>query len=95
MPNRSRSGALSIAKRVDKLRLAGISVLLVVPILLISVRWRMLMRANGFDVALADDDVEGEVLHRRVEHLLDDAVEPVHLVDEEHVALLKTGQDGG
>ncbi len=36
---------------------------------------------------LADDDVDLEVLHGRVEDLLDGAVEPVYLVDEQHVAL--------
>ena len=44
---------------------------------------------------LADDDVEPEVLERRVEDLLDGAVEPVDLVDEEHVALAEAGQDRG
>src|SRR5439155_6680832 len=45
--------------------------------------------------ALADDDVEAEVLHRRVQDLLDGAGEPVDLIDEEHVAVLEVGQDGG
>ena len=44
---------------------------------------------------LADDDVEPEVLERRVEDLLDGAVQPVDLVDEEHVARLERGQDRG
>ena len=44
---------------------------------------------------LADDDVEREVLHRRVEHLLDHAVEAVDLVDEEHVALFEVGEYRG
>ena len=48
------------------------------------------VRAAG---ALADDDVEPEVLERRVEDLLDGAVQPVDLVDEEHVALLERGED--
>ena len=38
---------------------------------------------------LADDDVEPEVLERRVEDLLDRAAEPVDLVDEEDVALAR------
>ena len=42
---------------------------------------------------LADDDVEPEVLERRVEDLLDRAGEPVDLVDEEDVALLHRGED--
>ena len=45
--------------------------------------------------ALADHDVEGEVLHGRVEDLLHDPVEAVDLVDEEDVALVEVGQDGG
>ena len=45
--------------------------------------------------ALADHDVDAAVLHRRVEQLLDRPVEPVDLVDEEHVAGLELGQDRG
>ena len=45
--------------------------------------------------ALADHDVERVVLHRRVEDLLDRAVEPMDLVDEQDVALLERGQDRG
>ena len=41
---------------------------------------------------LADDDVERAVLHRRIEHLLDHRIEPVDLVDEEHVVGLEIGQ---
>ena len=44
---------------------------------------------------LADDDVEPEVLERRVEDLLDRPVEPVDLVDEEDVVRLERGQDRG
>ena len=44
---------------------------------------------------LADDDVEPEVLERRVEDLLDGAVQPVDLVHEEDVALLERGEDRG
>jgi hypothetical protein len=50
-------------------------------------------RARGR--ALADHDVELEVLHRRVEHLFDRARQPVDLVDEEHVAVVEIGEDGG
>ena len=42
-----------------------------------------------------DDDVEPEVLERRIEDLLRRAVEPVDLVDEEDVARLERGQDRG
>ena len=45
--------------------------------------------------ALADHDVELEVLHRRVQHLLDGAREAVDLVDEEDVAVVEVGQDRG
>ncbi len=45
--------------------------------------------------ALADEDVQLEVLHGRIEDLLDRPVEPVDLVDEEDVALLEIGQEGG
>ena len=43
--------------------------------------------------SLAGDEVEREVLHRRVERLLHRAVEAVHLVDEEHVAFVEAGED--
>ena len=38
------------------------------------------------------DEVDLEILHRRVKKLLDDAAEPVNLVDEENVALLQRRQ---
>ena len=41
---------------------------------------------------LADDQVELVVLHRRIEDFLDRRVEPVDLVDEQHVALFEIGQ---
>ena len=41
---------------------------------------------------LADDEVELEILHRRIEHLLDRRIEPVDLVDEQHVALFEIGE---
>jgi hypothetical protein len=44
---------------------------------------------------LADDDVEAEVLERRIEDLLDRAVDAVDLVDEENVTQLEAGEDGG
>ena len=43
---------------------------------------------------LADHDVQGKVLHGRVEHLFHDAAQAVDLVDEEDVALVQVGQDG-
>ena len=44
---------------------------------------------------LADHHVERVVLHRRIEDLLDGAIEPVDLIDEQHVALVQRGQDRG
>ena len=44
---------------------------------------------------LADEDVQLEVLHGRIEDLLDRPVEAVDLVDEQHVALLQVGEEGG
>ena len=45
--------------------------------------------------ALADDDVELEVLHRRIQDLLDRPGEPMDLVDEQHVAVFELRQDRG
>ena len=42
---------------------------------------------------LADDDVEREVLHRRVQHLLDASGKPVYLINEEHIALAEIRQE--
>ncbi len=44
---------------------------------------------------LSDHDVDAPVLHRRVEQLLDRAVQAMDLVDEEHVVRLERGQDRG
>ena len=41
---------------------------------------------------LADDEVELEILHGGIEDLLHRRIEPVDLVDEEHVALLEIGE---
>ena len=43
----------------------------------------------------ADDQVELEVLHRRIENFLDRRVEAMDLVDEQHVARLEIGELGG
>ena len=56
---------------------------------------RDLQRDGGGTRALADDDVDPEVLHREVEHLLGRAGHPVDLVEEQHLALGEAGQDGG
>ena len=44
---------------------------------------------------LADHDVELEVLHGRVEDLLDRPRQAMDLVDEQHVAVVEVGEDGG
>ena len=54
---------------------------------------RQVERQRARGGPLADDDVEPEVLERRVEDLLDRPVQPVDLVDEEHVVRLERGQD--
>ena len=56
---------------------------------------RQVERQRARGRPLADDDVEPEVLERRVEDLLDRAVQAVDLVDEEHVARLERGEDRG
>src|SRR4030095_17094361 len=45
--------------------------------------------------ALADHDVELEILERRVEDFLDDSGEPVDLVDEQHVVRLDVREQRG
>ena len=54
---------------------------------------RQVERQRASRRALPDDDVEPEVLERRVEDLLGGAVQPVDLVDEEDVTRLERGQD--
>ena len=44
-------------------------------------------------MALADDDVEPEVLERRIQHLFHGTRQPVDLVDEEDVSRLEGRQD--
>ena len=54
-------------------------------------------RSSGIALApgtLADDDVDPEVLHRHVEHLLGRPRHPVDLVEEEHLALGELREDG-
>src|SRR5436305_912984 len=45
--------------------------------------------------ALAEDDRQLTVLHRRIERLLDRPPEPVNLIDEEDAARLQRGEEGG
>ena len=54
---------------------------------------RDLQRDRGRARTLADHDVDPEVLHREVEHLLGRPRHPVDLVDEQHVAVVEAGQD--
>jgi hypothetical protein len=53
---------------------------------------RQLERDRGGPGPLADDDVDAEVLHREVEHLLGGAAHPVDLVEEEHLPLVERGE---
>ena len=55
-------------------------------------RWNV-DRDRGGPRALADDDVDAEVLHRQVEHLLGRLGHPVNLVKEEDLTGNKRGQD--
>ena len=52
---------------------------------------RQAKRARGRP--LADHDVEGAVLHGGIEDLLHGPVQPVDLVDEQHVPLVERGED--
>ena len=45
--------------------------------------------------SLADDEIELEVLHRRIENFLDRRIEPVDLVDEQHIAVFEIGEQRG
>ena len=80
MPKRSRSGVVSRPWRV------------VAPI---RVNARQVDPHRPRRRPLADDQVERAVLHRRVEHFLDHRIEPVDLVDEQHVGVLEVGQQRG
>ena len=42
--------------------------------------------------SLIDDDIEPVILHRRIEIFFDRRLQPVDLIDEEHVAFFQTGQ---
>ena len=50
-------------------------------------------RASGG--VLSEHDVDGEILHRRVQHLLDLTVQAVDLIDEKHITLGKSVQNRG
>ncbi|MGY4509803.1 hypothetical protein ACVIN2_003257 [Bradyrhizobium sp. USDA 3650] len=43
--------------------------------------------------ALADDEVELEILHRGIEHLFHRRAEAMDLVDEQHIALFEIGEE--
>ena len=53
------------------------------------------MRTRARRRPLADDQVELEVFHRRVEHFLDGRLEPVDFVDEQDIPGLEVCQDCG
>ena len=44
---------------------------------------------------LADDQVELEIFHRRIQDFLDRRLQAVDFVDEQHIARLQVGQDRG
>ena len=77
-PNRSRSGLLTIPYRV------------VAPINVKGLTLSFMLRAFS---PLSDDPGDEEVLHGRIEDLLDDTAEAVDLVDEQDVVGLELGQD--
>ena len=79
-PNRSRSGPVMRPVRV------------VAPM---SVKRGQLEADRARRRTLPDHDVELEVFHRRIEHLFDRARQAVDLVDEQHVAVVEVGEDGG
>ena len=57
--------------------------------------WRQVDTHRARRRALADDEVQLEVLHRGIQHFLDGGLQAVDLVDEQHIARLQVGQDGG
>ena len=48
---------------------------------------RQFQRDRGRPRSLADDDVDPEILHRQIEHLLGGSGHPMDLVEEEHLVL--------
>ena len=50
------------------------------------------MRTERAPGPLADDKVELKIFHRRIEHFLNLRVQTVDLVDEQHVAGFKIGE---
>ena len=44
---------------------------------------------------LADNEIELEILHRRIQHFLDRRAEAMDFVDEQDVALFEIGQQRG
>ncbi len=80
MPKRPRSGAVIKPARV------------VAPI-------KRKLRQLEFDRtrrgALADQQIQLVVLHRRVKFFFERRKQAMNLVDEEHVAFLQVGQQGG
>ena len=54
--------------------------------------WRQIDLHRTRRGTFADDEIELEILHRRIEDFLDRRIEPVNLVDEQHVARLEIGE---
>ena len=59
------------------------------------VNWREVDLDRARRRPFADDEVELEILHGRIEDFLDRRIEAVDLVDEEHVALFEVGEQRG
>ncbi len=76
-PKRSRSGA----DRLPALVVAPIKVNLAMSV------------ESIWPKALADDDVQGKILHGRIKNLFDGTVQPVDFVDKEHIVLVEVGQN--
>ena len=78
MPKRSRSGRVMRPERV------------VAPI---KREGRQVDAHRARRRPLADDEIELEILHRRIENLLDRRRQAMDLVDEQHVARLEIGEE--
>ena len=57
--------------------------------------WRQVELDRARGRTFTDHDVDLEVLHRRIQDLLDHGRQAVNLVDEQYVARLQVGQQGG
>ena len=57
--------------------------------------WSNLQRNRRCPRAFAHHDVDPEVLHRQIQHLLGGPGDAVNLIDEQHVTLDEVGQHRG